>query len=147
MRKLKYPVLTIVSIPVFAFALFAMGCGSSGSPDRTMAPQNVKQDGIQGPIDPQNLRECTAEEFSKLQKWSLLLLEADNLIINELGEDHFAFNPVSVPIYQTSIFAFDSFADFQAALAQARHRSAQKVEHKKLSPRARKTSELASGAS
>lgn len=87
MRKLKYPVLTIVSIPVFAFALFAMGCGSSGSPDRTMAPQNVKQDGIQGPIDPQNLRECTAEEFSKLQKWSLLLLEADNLIINQLGDN------------------------------------------------------------
>jgi cystathionine beta-lyase/cystathionine gamma-synthase len=39
-------------------------------------------------------------------------------ILNELGEKNFAFNPVSVPIYQTSIFEFDSFDDFKYALTQ-----------------------------
>lgn len=37
-------------------------------------------------------------------------------ILNELGEEGFAFTPVSVPIYETSIFAFRSFAEFKQAL-------------------------------
>ncbi len=37
-------------------------------------------------------------------------------ILNELGEEGFAFNPVSVPIYETSIFAFDSFRELKEAL-------------------------------
>ena len=37
-------------------------------------------------------------------------------ILNELGEEGFAFNPVSVPIYETSIFSFNSFQEFKYAL-------------------------------
>ncbi len=37
-------------------------------------------------------------------------------ILNELGEEGFAFNPVSVPIYETSIFSFASFQEFQHGL-------------------------------
>jgi cystathionine beta-lyase/cystathionine gamma-synthase len=39
-------------------------------------------------------------------------------ILNELGEDGFAFNPVSIPIYETSNFCFQSFTEFQQALSQ-----------------------------
>lgn len=39
-------------------------------------------------------------------------------ILNELGEEGFAFNPVSVPIYQTSIFGFDSFEELKKAITQ-----------------------------
>ncbi|PID57869.1 cystathionine beta-lyase [candidate division KSB3 bacterium] len=37
-------------------------------------------------------------------------------ILNELGEEAFAFNPVSVPIYETSNFVFDSFQELKYAL-------------------------------
>lgn len=41
-------------------------------------------------------------------------------ILNELGEEGFAFSPVSVPIYETSIFSFQSFAEFKQALQYER---------------------------
>ncbi|PIE34876.1 cystathionine beta-lyase [candidate division KSB3 bacterium] len=37
-------------------------------------------------------------------------------ILNELGEEGFAFNPVSVPIYETSNFFFASFQELKNAL-------------------------------
>ena len=45
-------------------------------------------------------------------------------ILNELGEDGFAFDPVSVPIYETSIFSFKSFQEFQDAM---KHESASHI--------------------
>ncbi len=37
-------------------------------------------------------------------------------ILHSYGEEGFSYNPVSVPIYETSIFSFNSFDEFQHAL-------------------------------
>ncbi|WP_371805986.1 aminotransferase class V-fold PLP-dependent enzyme [Candidatus Lokiarchaeum ossiferum] len=42
-------------------------------------------------------------------------------ILHHLGEENLPFNAMSPPIFQTSIFSFDSYEDYQAALADETH--------------------------
>ena len=42
-------------------------------------------------------------------------------ILHHLGEDDFPFGAVSPPLYQTSIFAFPTFEDFQQAIGDEAH--------------------------
>lgn len=88
MKKTNYPLIAIIAIPTMAFTLFVVGCGSSGNSE--VAPNGktvLNTTGRASPIEPQNLRECTNDEFSKLQKWSFALLDADNAIINQWGDN------------------------------------------------------------
>ncbi|HBK67376.1 MAG TPA: cystathionine beta-lyase, partial [Firmicutes bacterium] len=42
-------------------------------------------------------------------------------ILHHLGEDNFPFGAVSPPIFQTSIFSFPTFEDFQQAMGDEAH--------------------------
>lgn len=37
-------------------------------------------------------------------------------ILHSFGENGFSYSPVSIPIYETSIFSFESFEQFQESL-------------------------------
>ncbi len=54
--------------------------------------------------------------FSAVNIFSAMVEKKISQILNELGEEGFAFNPISVPIYETSIFSFPSFQAFKYAL-------------------------------
>lgn len=85
MCKIKHPTLIAFSIPVVALMLF-VGCSDS-SEDKLATSGNQPVILETKPIPTRDLRECTNDEFSKLQTWSNVLNKADIAIINKLGDD------------------------------------------------------------
>jgi hypothetical protein len=87
-RNYKQPLLTIFVIFAAAYILTILGCSPTSSsnspaaavPEAPVLPipevQPEEEVALQE-LDPKDLRECTADEFSVLVDWSLALLKAD----------------------------------------------------------------------